>query len=181
MASADRLVRALVFCVAISASALSAAAQFQVPRSTVSFDGPKGYTQLTAREIGVKFPTGTGPGFAIGNERRTTTIAYELKSLAVSDEQLAEILPGIAGQMENAVPGLKWIDKKIISLDGRPCIYLELTSEAQDTDIHNIMLMTPQESGLLIFNFNSTREEFPAVEAELRASIKTIRRTPTAE
>jgi hypothetical protein len=82
--------------------------------------------------------------------------------------------------MEKAIPGLKWIENGIISLDGRPCIYLEMTSEAKDTDIHNIMLMTPQQSGFLVFNFNSTREEFPAVEAELRKAIESIRRSPPA-
>jgi hypothetical protein len=55
-----------------------------------------------------------------------------------------------------------------------------MTSEAKDTDIHNIMLMTPQQSGFLVFNFNSTREEFPAVEAELRKAIESIRRSPPA-
>jgi hypothetical protein len=180
MGRASSLIRAFVWGIACSISSLATAAQFQVPHSTVFFDAPKGYTQLSVQEIGTKFPSGSGPGFAIGNERRTTTIAYELKSLAVSDEQLIAILPGVAEQMEKAIPGLKWIENGIISLDGRPCIYLEMTSEAKDTDIHNIMLMTPQQSGFLVFNFNSTREEFPAVEAELRKAIESIRRSPPA-
>ena len=57
---------------------------------------------------------------------------------------------------------------------GQQWIYLEMSSRAIDTDIHNIMLITPLQGKMLIFNFNSTKAEFPKVEAELRASINSI-------
>jgi hypothetical protein len=122
----------------------------------------------------------SGPGFAIGNERRTTTIAYELKNLAVSDEQLVAILPGVASRWKRRFR--LEVDRKADHFTRRPTLHLPRDDlEAQDTDIHNIMLMTPQQSGFLVFNFNSTREEFPAVEAELRKAIESIRRSPPAE
>jgi hypothetical protein len=119
MASANNPIRALILGLSCLISALATAAQYQVPHSTVTFDAPDGYTPLSAQEIRFKFPSGGGPGFAVGNERRTTTIAYELKRLAVSDDELANLLPGIAGQMEKAIPGLMWVDKRVITLDGR--------------------------------------------------------------
>lgn len=50
-----------------------------------------------------------------------------------------------------------------------------MTSSAVDTDIHNIMLITGIGEEMLVFNFNSTREEFPQVEKALRASIDSIK------
>ncbi len=49
-----------------------------------------------------------------------------------------------------------------------------MMSRAVDTDIHNIMLVTPFRGGMLMFNFNSTREEFPRMEGALRRSLESI-------
>jgi hypothetical protein len=37
------------------------------------------------------------------------------------------------------------------------------------------MLITGVKDQMLVFNFNSTKQEFPAVEAALRASMRSIR------
>ena len=150
--------------------------QVRVPHTSVVFESPKDFTQLSVAEIGAKFPPG-GPGFAVGNERRTTTIAYDFKPVAITDNDVAGILDGLASQLESSIPGLKWVEKKVIQLDGHPCLYLEMTSSAKNANIHNIMLITPQESGLLMLNFNSTLDEFPKVEPVLRTAIASIRRS----
>lgn len=72
------------------------------------------------------------------------------------------------------IPGLEWKEHKVITLSGRKWVYLEMTSHAIDTDIYNIMLFTGYRGQMLIFNFNSTREEFPQYEKALRKSIQTI-------
>jgi len=50
-----------------------------------------------------------------------------------------------------------------------------MTTNAVDTDIYNIMLFTCYKGKMLIFNFNSTREEFKKYEKDLRKSIRTIK------
>ena len=51
---------------------------------------------------------------------------------------------------------------------------MEMTSNAVDTDIHNIMMLTGIDGKMLVFNFNSTREDFPRYEEELRKSLNSI-------
>ena len=117
----------------------------EIPETTVSFEPPAGFTALTREEIAAKYPRGSGPGFVVGNQARTTSI-----------------------------PGLVWKERKLIGMGGQRWVFLEMTSTAVDTDIHNIMVITPHAGKLLMFNFNSTREEFADVEASLRRSIESI-------
>lgn len=151
------------------------AEQFSIPGSGVTFDAPEGFTSLSKDEIGIKFPKTSPPGLVVGNERRTTTIAYDLKPQFVPIEKLSEAKISTEKLMERMSPGIVWKERKIIEFQGQPWIYFEMTSHAVDTDIHNIMLATPWKGKLLIFNFNSTREEFPKLESRLKKSIQTIR------
>jgi hypothetical protein len=43
------------------------------------------------------------------------------------------------------------------------------------TDIYNLMLITPFDGKLLMFNFNATKEDFATQVAALRASVASIR------
>ena len=150
------------------------AEEVAIPGTSVTFDAPEGFTTLTAQEIAGKFPANRAPKFVVGNKRRTTTIAYDLKPHKISADELEEFKGTLEQLFKQLIPGLAWKDKKMIELAGQEWIFLEMTSTAVDTDIHNIMLATPHKGALLIFNFNSTKEEFPEVEKSLRKSLKSI-------
>jgi len=143
--------------------------------SGASFEPPKGFTELTQQEIDLKYPRKNPPKFVVGNERRTTTIAYDVRDIPLADEELPKTLTSLEQQMQSALPGLEWIDRKLIKMEGQRWIFLEMTSKAVDTSIHNIMLMTPHDGKMLIINFNSTIEEFPQLEKSLRKSLKSIK------
>ncbi len=165
----------LGLALAITTSTLFAREKISIPGSTVSLDAPAGFTPLTAAEIAAKFPRTRPPGFVVGNARRTTSIAYDLKPLPIKDDTLEEGLEVFGSMMGRMVPNLVWKRKEIISMAGQRWIFLELTSSAIDTDIYNIMLITPFDGKMLIFNFNSTKEDFAHQEAALRASVASIR------
>jgi hypothetical protein len=165
------LIAILVFFGGITAAF---AQRVEVPDTTVSFESPPGFTALTREEIQAKYPKASGPGFVVGNKARTTSIAYDIKPIAIGDKDLPDLMAAFGERFEKAIPGLAWKDRKLIEMDGQRWVYLEMTSTAVDTDIHNIMLITPHAGKLLMFNFNSTREEFPDVEALLRSSIESI-------
>lgn len=153
------------------------ATTFPVPGAGVSFDAPDGFTALSKDEIAIKFPSSRAPSGVIGNARRTTTIAFELKRDKLTPEQLGEAKEAFERLFERIIPGLEWKARKIVQLQGQRWIQLEMSSRAVDTDIHNIMLVTSRYGRMLIFNFNSTKSEFPAVEGALRQSIQSIRVT----
>ena len=146
-----------------------------IPGSTVTLEAPIDFTPLTAEEIAVKFPRTKPPGYVVGNARRTTTIAYDLKPHPIKDDTLEQGLEVFGTIMGRIVANVVWKRKEIISMAGQRWIFLELTSSAVDTDIYNIILITPFEGQMLIFNFNSTKEDFPKQEAALRASVASIR------
>ena len=147
----------------------------RVGDSSVVFEAPKGFAPLSQELIDLKWPTKRAPRFAVGNERGTTTVAYDFKPHKIPQERLAEVKESFSNLMDRVVPGIQWVSRDIIELDGQRWVYLEMTSTAVDTDIHNIMLVTGVGDEMLVFNFNSTKEEFPKVEAALRESLRSIR------
>ncbi|MBX3420052.1 MAG: hypothetical protein KF752_00710 [Pirellulaceae bacterium] len=147
---------------------------FGIPELGVRFYAPKSYTPLTKEEIEFKFPSNRAPSYVIGNASRSTTIAFDVKNNPLHDD-LDRGLNEFKTLFDRIVPGIEWKGRKIIELQGQKWIYLEMVSRAADTNIHNIMLTTHYRGGMLIFNFNSTVEEFPEVESILRKCIETIK------
>ncbi len=148
--------------------------KLSLPGSGVRFEAPEGFTPLSTEEIAAKYPRSQPPRYVVGNARRTTTIAYDLKPNRLPADKLAEVQAAFEKTFERMIAGLVWKERKLVTQAGRQWIYLEMTSNAVDTDIHNIMLVTPHKDGMLLFNFNSTKEEFPKMEQALRRSVQTI-------
>lgn len=164
----------LLAALALALSGLAAAAPFSIPAAGMSFDAPEGFTPLSQAEIDAKYPSKRGPAFVVGNERRSTTIAFDLKDNALPADQLPQVQAAFEKLFDRIVPGIEWKDRKLVQMQGQTWIYLEMSSRAADTDIHNLMLVTPRHGRMLVLNFNSTRAEFPAMEAALRKSIDSI-------
>ncbi len=150
------------------------AERVSIPGADASFVPPEGFTQLSGEELDIKFPRKTAPRTVVGDERRKTTVAYELREFALTEEALPELLTAVADSMHRAVPGLEWKKREIVEMAGQKWIWLEMTSMAIDTDIYNIVLMTPRNGKALVFGLNSTKDLFPVQEAALRKSIASI-------
>ncbi|WP_028605053.1 hypothetical protein [Ottowia thiooxydans] len=163
----------LAMASALAGTAVNAAT-FTVPGTNVSFNAPSGFTPLTADEISQKYPSNRAPSFVVGNARRTTTIAADLKPNELPKDKLPQVQASFESVFERVVPGIDWKEKKLIDMKGQQWIFFEMTSRAVDSDIYNIMLITPHQGKMLVFNFNSTKSEFPAVEKELRKSLQSI-------
>lgn len=159
-----------VLCLAL----LVRAEVFSIPDIGVRFDAPPTFTRVTPQEISTKFPSDRPPAFVVGNESRTTTIAYDWKADQIQPDKLNDAVASLTTAFERVVPGLEWINRKIIKIHGQKWIYLEMTSKADETLIHNMMLMTPLKGKMLMFNFNSTQNEFSTIETELRKSVASI-------
>src|ERR1043166_2482004 len=82
----------------------------------VSFDAPEGFTPLSPEEIAIKYPSARAPHFVVGNKRRTTTIAYDLKPQSIPADKLGEVKDSFEQTFQRIVPGLVWRDRKIIEL-----------------------------------------------------------------
>jgi len=140
----------------------------------VSFVVPEGFQTLTKEVMAAKWLSNRAPRFAVGNKDASTTIAYDIKPNAVTESQLPDLLKTFEQLFPRIIPGLKWKRKEVKKIGDRHWVYVEMTSHAVDTDIYNIVLATPYKGKLLMFNFNSTKEEFPKLENALRESIESI-------
>ena len=124
--------------------------------------------------IDLKWQNKTVPRYVVGNERATTTVTYDLKPHQIPQDKLDEIQKVFTALFGKVVPVIEWKRNEISQHDGQKGLFREMTSEAADTDIYNMLLVTGFDSQMLVFNFNSTKEEFPKYERMLRDSIKTI-------
>lgn len=150
----------------------------QVADSRARFEPPAGFGPVPQAIIDLKWPGKRAPRFVVGNEGATTTVAYDTKPHRIPQAQLAEVQEAFTGMMERVVPGIRWISNDIIELAGQRWLFMEMTSNAVDTDIHNMMLITGLDDQMLVFNFNSTKDAFPQAESALRTSLRSITIAP---
>lgn len=167
--SAFHLLGAVLLCQSLQAG------EIEVDGRNLTFQSPEGFRDFTPEMISAKFPNSRAPQHVIGNASGTTCIAYEITQNAITPDQLPQAREALTQTFDRVVPGIQWVENKIIEKDGTKWIYLEMTSRAVDQDIHNMMLATSYKGRFLVFNFNSTKKEFPDYEAALRSSIDSIR------
>lgn len=141
----------------------------------ISFLIPDDFTPLNVDEVAAKYPNGQVPRYIVGNAARSTHIAYDIKPSKIEYHDLLEFQSILTETFERTVPSVQFLFNEIRAMNGKQWIYIELTSAASNVDIHNIILVTPYKDDLLMFNFNSTKKEYPLVRNELRTSIKSIR------
>lgn len=69
-------IRLVVFTIVLQGT--GHAATFELPDAGVVFEAPSGFTVLSQTDLIERYPDRRPSLAAVGNERRTTTIAYEL-------------------------------------------------------------------------------------------------------
>ncbi len=164
----------VLFITILFVTSFATAKQISIDGGMVTFDAPDEFTPLSQELISLKYPSSRAPKYVVGNKSGATTIAYDLNPNKIPPDQLNEARQAFTQMFPRMIPGLKWKENKIIDLAGRKWVYMEMTSHAIDTDIYNIMLFTGYKDQMLIFNFNSTKEEFQKYESALRKSLKSI-------
>jgi len=147
----------------------------EIESSGISFDAPDDFFTYDQKLIDIKWPQKRAPRWVVGNESGSTSIAYDLKPNDISLAPLNELMDYFKSVFDRVIPGIDWKKREIIEVSGKKWIYLEMTSSAIDTDIHNIMLVTSYGKEMLVFNFNSTKEDFSKYESQLRKSVSTIK------
>lgn len=141
----------------------------------MTFETPNGFKPLSKELIALKWPTNRAPAYAVGTPSGSTTVAYDLKPHRITQDAIADVQKSFTKLLERMIPGIEWKKNEIIEHSGQKWVLMEMTSNAVDTDIYNILLMTGFDGKMLVFNFNSTKKDFPKYEAELRKSLKSVK------
>ena len=156
----------------------SQAKDVSIDGGSVTFVVPDDFTELSQAEINAKYPSVNAPKQVIGTEGRATTIAYQLQPQPVKESDLPDVQKAFTQIFDRVIPGIEWKQNGLIDLVGQKWLVMEMTSRAIDQDIHNIVMITSHKGKMLMFNFNSTKKDFPKMEKSLRYSIKSITLKP---
>ena len=143
----------------------------------VSFVPPAGFKPMSKEDINVKFGrkgAAYAPDFAYSNEQQNVSVAVGFRGSGLQAAPLGELKKAMEAQFESSIPGVEWIEREIITRDGRSWIHLHLKAKAIDTGIINDMYFTIFDGQLLLFNFNSTIAQYDKYKESLRKSAETI-------
>jgi hypothetical protein len=164
----------LIISALVALSSNLFAEPIKVADKDVTFEAPEGFKPLSKELIAAKWPTNRAPAYAVGTPSGSTTVAYDIKPHSVPQEELPDVQKSFTELFERIIPGIEWKKNEIIEHSGQKWLLMEITSNAVDTNIYNILLITGFEGKMLAFNFNSTKEDFPRYEAQLRKSLRSV-------
>lgn len=156
----------------------AATKRIELAGGAVSFVVPADFTELSEEETALKFPRQQPPRHAYGNSRRSVTVAVTFSPAAVTMEQLPEMKQALEEMMPKMMPGLEWVARDILMINGRRWVYLAALTPAVDTTIHNDMLMTSFEGRALMLNLNATVAEYESAKPQfgmIRESLRVTR------
>jgi len=141
----------------------------------ITFNAPDDFAPLTPDQIAKKFPQRNGPMDAVGNASGSVTICYQVTATDLQPGQLSEAQQGIGGMLGRVVPGIQWVKNDIVEINGTKWIYFEMTSAADQGEIHNIEITTSYHGKMFVMNFNSAAEDFDKYQGELRKSLNSVK------
>jgi hypothetical protein len=142
----------------------------------VSFVPPEGFSLMPDDVFAVRFPHHKkGSAVVFANSETTVSIWITFPPERVLRP---EQLPWFKTYMESVLPkekkDLKWLQKELVEINGRPWIHFEFLSAALDTTIHNHLYITSLDQRGLGFNFTSTVEDYAAHKDALEKSKDSI-------
>lgn len=106
----------------------------------------------------LKYPTDHRPTLIYTNEDATVNIAFHHTEDAVTDQEIDEYLTLLKQSFTNAYPSAEFYDSDVIKINSKKVGYVELLSQAVDTDIYNLIWFTVLDGRLLLMSFNCTEE-----------------------
>jgi hypothetical protein len=150
----------------------------QLKDGRISFVLPAGFKPMSKEDINFKFGrngAAYAPEFVYSNERQNVSVAVGVRGgRGLQALRLEDLKKMIEAQLEQSIPGVEWLEREIITRDGRSWIHLHLKAAAIDTGVINDMYMTVFDGQLLVFNFNVTIAQYENYKEILRKSAQTI-------
>ncbi len=139
----------------------------------LTLDLPEGFVQLSAEEIGRKFPPLRPPKVAFANNRKnmTVTVAVTISEATVKPGELrafGEYLKKVLSATGEVVAHGQ------IEIGGRSWYRILLQTEAVDQPVRNEILVTPMGSQVMMLNLNSTLADYPQYEKALQRTIESL-------
>jgi hypothetical protein len=159
------------------AHAQESGARVSLREGRISFVPPAGFKPMSKEDIAFKFGrsgAAYAPELVYGNEPQNVSVAVTFGGSGFQEAELDELKKFLETQLERSIPGVEWIEREIITRDGRRWLHLRLKAAAIDTGIFNDIYGTVFDGQLLMFNFNSTVAQYEKHKESLHRSAQTI-------
>jgi hypothetical protein len=124
----------------------------------VSLDIPEEFSAMPLEMAKVKYPMEKRAKSILTNSEGNVDILVNYTQNKVPENQEELLRQALSNNMKRMHPTAKWHKNEVIELHGHKYAFLELTTPALDTDIHNVMLATSVNGRALIISFNMTVE-----------------------
>ncbi len=136
----------------------------------ISFIPPAGFQQMTDGEMDKKYPDrDNAPQLAYRSADGKATVALRITDQPLDITKLPELKGILSKHMEQTVPGLKWIRKDMIAINGGSWLKMEATSQDKEQKLYNDMYFTAFQGRMLGMNFNAKADQYPKLKASLEA------------
>ncbi len=135
---------------------------------------PEGFVALSAAEITQQYPTSNPPNYVFANADHTASIAITFTPQALSLKQLPELQQLMSQHMEKTVPGIKWVQRDFMAINGGSWVKLEAIAKKQKHNLHSDMYFTALNDRLLGINFSASAAQYPTVKDSFSQSRDSI-------
>jgi hypothetical protein len=146
----------------------------------LSFVPPEGFVAMTADEIKQQYPTNNPPNYVFTNADRTASIAISFTPQALSLKQLPELQKLMSQHMEKTVPGIKWVQRDSMAINGGSWVKLEAKAKKQQANLHSDMYFTAFNDRMLGINFSANVDQYSTVKDRFTKSRDSIQMAPAA-
>lgn len=163
--------RLLLTLLLFTSSALARPTQLLDGRLTL--DLPEGFVQLSAEEIGRKFPPQRPPKVAFANNRKhmSVTVAVTLSEATVKPGELT----AFGEYLKKALSATgEVVSHGQVEIGGRSWYRILLKTQAVDQPVRNEILVTPMGSQVMMLNLNSTLADYAQYEKALQRTTESL-------
>jgi hypothetical protein len=129
-----------------------------------SFMPPPDFVPMPPVEVAKKYPGSNAPVQVFTNGDRTATIAITFTSQPLTLAQLPELQGLMSKHLEKTVPGLKWIRKELLAINGGSWLNMEAISQEKQSRLHSDMYFTSFQDRMIGVNFSAEADSFAAIK-----------------
>jgi hypothetical protein len=135
---------------------------------------PEGFVALSAEDIRAEYPTPNPPNYVFSNGDRSASIAITFAPQALNLKQLPELQQLMSKHMEKTVPGIKWVQRDFMAINGGSWVKLEAIAKKKQENLHSDMYFTAFNDRMLGINFSASTEKYPTIKAAFTQSRDSI-------
>jgi hypothetical protein len=119
---------------------------------------PVSFDLMSEEIMRTKYPAEQRPTIVYTNESGSVNVALNYTDTPLTIGQLPETHHAVESMFQNLYPSAEWFRSDLVEINGHPFALLDLRTPAVDTEIRNIMVMTPLEGQQLLVSFNTVSE-----------------------